>query len=1075
MSLPSFGVRNPVPANLLMFIAVAIGIYSAFTLRREFFPEVDPDTAIVSIVYPGATPEEIEASIVHKVEDSIADIEEVKRIRTSINEGAATMTVQFVDGTEIKDAIDDLERAIDRLQDMPEDAERIQIVELVPKMPVIDVNLWGDADEESLKDSIRAIKRDLESLPGMGSLLEGGVRGYEVRVDVHASALLEHGLSLPQVAASVQAWMTEIPSGTLKTDGGNISVRAIGVVERADEIRSIVLRAAPDGSTVRLADIATVTEDYEDLDLMHRFNGAPSVSLTIFREGSQDAIDISSMVKNYVAGRQQEPFTGGAFAQTFASADYNAWSLGARSSDALPGTLSTSTDLARFISGRLDLLTRNATQGAVLVFLALFFVLNVRTATWVMVGLFVAICGTLAVMFLLDITLNLLTMFGLLVTLGMLTDDAIVVAENIESRNNAGESPEEAAIHGGNEVLWPVFATVATTVVAFLPLLFIAGQMGTLLGALPWVVFCALFASYFESILILPSHMAHALKGRHAGVKSRIGMRLEVWYAWRDRVVIGNVVTGYERLTRVALEYRYITTTAALAMLIISFGLVTGGRVPFEFLPVNDAENLLVEIRMPTGTTVDRTQEFAARIEDAARQQPELKVLSTTIGGRFDMGTGASFTVSTNTAQIFIELLPIEERERASGEFVEATRAAAGDLSDAEAVDFTVLDGGPGGKDITIEIAGDELLDMQAAVLDVEELLARFDGVYGIANDDVAGQVEMQVHLRGGAAALGFTVADIAMQLRAALYGMDAHVFSSDREEINVRVRLAESSRNNLVDLEQMWVLAPSGESVPLSEIARLEETTGYSAIRRLDRQRAITVTADTDIATSPEELYRELIAPLAAIDAQHSGVLIKAGGRQSDVYDAFSTLPIAFLAAILMIYVILAWLFGSYTQPFAVMLAIPFGLIGVIWGHFLLGFDMTFLSLIGVVALAGIVVNNSLILIEFFNRFQREGMGLTESLVQAGRRRLRPIVLTTATTVLGLSPLMLEQSFQARFLIPMGISITAGLVSSTALTLVVLPAIIVILNDVKNAAHWLWFGTSRVLKQTEVDRGLSD
>jgi HAE1 family hydrophobic/amphiphilic exporter-1 len=1062
VSLPSFGVRNPVPANLLMLAAIGVGLFSAATLRREFFPEVEADIARVSVIYPGASPEELEQSMILKVEDALVDIDAVKRIRTSISEGSASLMVEFEDGADIDGSVEDLERALDRLENLPTDAERMQVFEVVPNMPVININLWGEIDEEILKRAIREISDDLESLPRMGSMLESGVRDYEVRVDVDSVSLLEYGIPLPEVARVIEAWMAEIPSGTLKTEGGNINVRAIGVSDRGEEIGDIVVRANPDGSTVRIRDIANVVEDYVDVDVVRRFNGAPSVGLTVFREGKQDAIEISAMVKAYVAGRNQEPFEGSMLGPVLETPAFKAWSLGAAHTEALPGNLTTSTDLARFIEGRLDLLFRNAMQGAVLVFFALFIVLNIRTASWVMLGLFAAVCGTLAIMFLLDITLNLLTMFGLLVTLGMLTDDAIVVAENIQSRAGDGDSPQEAAIKGGNEVLWPVLATVSTTVVAFLPLLFVQGQIGDLMGALPWVVFCALLASYIESVLILPAHMAHSLGSRLGKVKGRVSRFLERWYDWRDRVVIGGVIEWYSRFTYIALRYRYITTASALAVLIASLGLVTGGRVPFEFLPVNDAENLMVEVKMPTGSSLERTREFAQRIEDASRLQPELSAVSTTVGGRFDMESGIALNSETNTAQMFIELLPIEQRERSSGEFIDSVRMAAGDLSEADDIAFTVLDGGPGGKDITIEVSGDVLPLMQAAVADIEAELARFDGIYGISNDDVEGQQEIRVELLPGAASIGLSVADIAMQLRGSLFGVDAHVFSRNREEIDVRVRLADDGRSRLQDLEQMWVIAPGGRSVPLAEVARLEETTSYSSIRRINRRRSISVTASTDDVTSPEEVYREIIPLLAGIESSNPGVIIESGGRQQRVYEAFSTLPIAFAAAVVMIYIILAWLFASYVQPFAVMLAIPFGLIGVIWGHLILGFDLTFLSLIGIVALAGIVVNNSLILIEFFNRFMEEGQGLTDALIAAGRRRLRPIVLTTATTVLGLSPLMLEQSFQARFLIPMAISITAGLISSTVLTLIVLPAIIVIIDDIKGALHWAWTGRTR-------------
>ncbi len=1062
MSLPAFGVRNPVPVNLLMAATVIIGLYSVLTMRREFFPEVDSQVAYITMVYPGATPEEIEESMVFKVEEALDSIDEIKRIKTTISEGYAGISAEFNDGVNVQKTLDEIERTLDRVQDLPADAERIQITELVPNMPAIQLNLWGDTNEEELKRGLRRIKEDLESLPGMGSLLETGVRQYEISVDVDSQALLENGLSMPMVSDVISAWMSELPSGTLKTGRGNINVRTVGVDVRSDSIKSIVLRANPDGSLLTVADVAEVVEGYIDVDIVQRFNGEPAADLTVFREGSQDAIEISSMVKSYVRGRNQQPFDGSTLDRLMERANWKAWSLGASSLDELPGTLSTSTDLSRFIQGRLELLTRNASQGAVLVFLALFLVLNIRTSLWVMIGLITAVAGTLVAMYFLGITLNLLTMFGLLVTLGMLTDDAIVVAENIQAEAEGGDDPEAAAVRGGNQVAWPVLGTVSTTIVAFIPLLFIQGQIGDLMGALPWVVVCALASSYIESILILPSHMAHAIK-RHQNKKpGRIMRRLDDFSDWRDRVLLAWIIERYTSFTRKALNYRYITTATALGLLVISLGLVTGRRVPFEFLPVQDAENMLVEVRMPTGTSLEKTSEFIARIENIARKQDELAAISTTIGSSFDIATGAMGSTSTNNGQIFLELKPIEQRERSSGEVVESIRLEMGDVSEADEVSFTTLDGGPGGKDITIRIAGADRDAIMPVVHEVEDLVKSFDGILSVSNDDVLGQKEIRVHLRPGAAALGFTVVDISLQLRAALYGLDAHVFSENREDIDVRVRLDADSRNRLQDLEQMWILSPAGALVPLYEVARLEEAEGYTTIKRIDRQRAINVFADTDVATSPEELYREMIGPLAAIEEKWPEIQIRSGGRQADVAEAFSTLPVAFGAALLMIYVILAWLFASYFQPIAVMLAIPFGFIGVIWGHLLLGFEMTFLSLIGVVALAGIVVNNSLILIDFFNKFRRNGLPLIDALLEAGRRRLRPIVLTTATTVLGLSPLMLEQSFQARFLIPMAISITAGLVSSTALTLIVLPAIIVILDDVNRLFYRLWFGVSR-------------
>jgi HAE1 family hydrophobic/amphiphilic exporter-1 len=1062
VSLPSFGARRPVPANLLMLALIIGGIYAGLNMRREFFPEIDPEAARVELIYPGATPREIEESMARKVEDAVGTVQEVRRIETTVSEGAGILVVKFDEGTDIPEAIEDVERAIERLSDLPDDAERIRVVEFEPNLPVIILTLFGDVDERVLKSAMRTIIDDLESLRGMGSLQVSGLRDYELRVAVEPERLVENGLPITAVADAIRAWTLELPSGSLRGAGGNVNVRTMGVAERAEAIRSIVVRARPDGSMLTVGDLATVSDDFVDVDLEEWFDGQPASSVTIFKTGTQDAVAIARMAYAYVAGRQREAFTGPIWAEAMGTSEWEAYELGLSRPEPLPADLVAHNDLSRFIQGRLELLSRNALQGAGLVFLALLLALNLRVAFWVMVGLFTAICGTLLAMTALGVTLNLLTMFGLLVTLGMLTDDAIVVSENITARKDFGETPQTAAVRGGEQVFWPVVGTVLTTIVAFLPLTFISGSIGKLLGALPMVVFCALSISVLESMLILPSHMVHALRGMIQSRGGGIFGLADRFAAWRDRRIVLPATEIYGRLARRSVRYRWIAASIALSLLAISYGMYAGGRVPFVFLPTEDTENVVVDLRMPPGTELAETRRIASRIEEAARSQPEVDYTSLAIGSSFDLNTGLENPGSSAIAQIFFELSPIERRDRASPEIIDAIRRAAGDLSEVEQVSWREIDGGPGGSDITFEISGDDDVAIDAAVTDVKALFATYEGVFDIASDDSVAQRELRIALLPGAASLGVTVAGVAQQVRGAIYGIDAHVYSELREDIDVRVSFDDASRRELGSVEGMWITTPDGRSIPLAEIARIEEADGLSTIRRIDRRRAVSVTADVDSQTNPEQVVAAMTPALEELRRRHGGVLIESGGRQQDVIDAFATLPIAMLAASLMIYVILAWLFASFIQPFAVMLAIPFALIGVVWGHWILGFEITFLSIIGVVALAGIVVNNSLILVEFLNKNMEAGMPLGDALVDAGRRRLRPILLTTVTTVLGLTPLMLEQSFQARFLIPMAISITFGLMSSTFLTLLVLPAILVIVDDLVAAGHWLWFGTNR-------------
>ena len=1089
MSLPRFGVTKPVPVNLLTAAALIGGVVAAGALTREFFPEVTPEAAQVTLPYPGATPKEIEEGMAMKVEDALAELDEVERLTTTLAEGGGGLTVEFRHGVDIRKAVDEVERAIDALQDLPEDAEEIEVAEFKPRLPVIMVTLYGRADEEPMKRAIRRTRDDLKTLPGMGEILTSGVRDYEIRVEVSEAALLEHGLSLSRVSEQIRAWMADVPGGSVRSGQGDIRVRTTGVEERAEAIGDIVIEATADGQALRVGDIADVREDYVDELLITRFNGEPSVSLTVFKTGDQDAVQIAEMVRAYVAGRRAEPFqprwtdrlhdiANGSMPQerratsALRTPRREAYELGASVPEALPGELVTHSDLARFIEGRLDLLLRNARWGALLVFGTLLVFLNWRVALWVGMGLVVALSGTLVLMNVVGITLNLLTMFGLIVVLGLLVDDAIVVAENIQARHDRGEPSLVAAVRGAEQVFWPVVATVLTSIVAFMPRRFIRGQIGDLLGALPLVVACALALSLVESLLILPSHMGHSLLKRDKSRPGRLGTGIRRYEAARDGVILNRIVPGYARLLERLIRHRYVTVAAGLAVLIASLGMVFGDRIEFTFLPRSDTETIVVNLRMPVGTAIERTDAVVGRIEQAARDQPETKSVASIIGVQTDIESGQTSGRGGHLAQVYLELTAVEDRvrrgQRESTAVIAALRRATGELHEVERISYTEIQGGPGGADITVQVTGQEEAAIEEAVDRVKAMLGDFDGVYDIADDSSRGQREVQVSLKPGAAGLGLTVSEVAIQVRGALFGLEPHVFSAQREDIKVRVRLEEKARRSLYAIENMYLIMPDGRRIPLSEVAEVEESTSYSVIKRVDRRRAVSVTAQTAPGTRPEPILAGLSESFRDLEAAHPGLRVELAGRQREFKKAFDTLPLGFGAACLMIYVILAWLFGSFLQPLALMLAIPFSAIGVIWGHLLLGYQMTFLSLIGGVALSGIVVNDSLILVEFYNGKRREGLPMREALVAAGRQRLRPIFLTTITTVLGLTPLMLEKSFQAKFLIPMAISIAFGLISATVLILVALPCIMVILDDLKGAAYYLWHGRPRPLAATE-------
>lgn len=1073
MSLATFGVRKPVAADLVMWAIIGAGLIFGFGLRREFFPEVRPSRVIVAAPYPGASPEEIEDSLASKIEDRLVDLRDVKEVTSTVTEGLASITVEFEDGVRIEDAIADVQREVDALQDLPEESERIIVAKFEPNIPVLSVSIFGEADERVMKGAIREIRDDLRSLPDMGEVRFGGVRTDELTVEVRPGALLEHGLSLVAVAERVRQAMIDLPGGSVRSATSTISVRTMGAAERAGEVRAIVVKAEAGGRPVRLGEIAEVTEGFVDAGVLTRLNGRRCVSLTVYKVGEEDAVDMSEAIKAYVAGRTGRPLTltwKERLKALFRPPDgaplprVGAHRLGLSKPTAPPGEIALTNDLARFIVGRLATLTEDGLTGALLIFVTLVLVLNWRVAWWVTLGLIVSIMGTLAAMHFLGITLNLLTMFGLIIVLGLLADDAIVISENIIAHHERGEPADVAAERGTNEVYWPVIATVLTMIFAFVPLGLIEGQVGDFLSVLPWVVGTALVVSIVEALLILPAHMAHTLRRledeRAGRVRPGRLRRFEAGMdAGRDRFFNRFLIPRYCGLLGPCLRRPYLTLACAVAMVIGSSGLYFGGRLPFVFFDASDSETVFASLRMPIGTPIDETDRAVRLIEAAVAAEPEVKSIYSVVGfsGNSD---GGDQTLQSHLATMILEFHPVESRDRTSNEILASIRTRLGEPPGIKSLRFQGVEGGAEGPPISLAVAGDDPGVLLPAVARIEGALAEYRGVQGIADDADAGQRELRLTLREGASELGFTTEIIARQVRASVYGIEAHTFAGEREDVDVRVRLAEGTRRSLAAIEAMHVFTPAGAAVPLGEVVRLEEAPGYATVRRINGDRAITVSAEVDRAVAnPDEIVGVLRPLLRRIEAETPGLRILERGQQKEMAESFATLPLGMLTAAGLIYATLAWLFSSYVQPLVVMTAIPFATVGMIWGHVIMGYDLTFLSLIGFIALAGIVVNDSLIFIEFYNRRRRDGLSVHDAALDTGRSRLRAILLTTATTVPGLAPLMLSQSFQARFLIPMAVTICFGLIASTVLILVALPCLLVVVDDAKRLMATAWTG----------------
>lgn len=1077
MSLPAFGVRKPVVANLLMFALLFGGVIFGTSIRREFFPQSDPTTVLITAPYPGAAPDEVETALASKIEDALRDLRDVKEINSTVNESVASISVEFESGINIDASVADVQREVDALQDLPDAAERITVDKVEPNLPAIILSLYGDSDERTMKRVIRQMRDDLRTLPGMGQITTGGTRTDEITVEVRPEATLENRLSLPQIADRVRASMIETPAGAVRSATANVGVRVQGIDETADTVGRVVVKAEGQ-NIIRLEDIADVSYGFQDVDIRARLNGKPAVSLTVYQVGKQDAVKMAELVKAYAAGLQQLPPPLTALDRLAANLQppgqvtdkQAAYDLGFARANAeeLPGEIAITTDLARFIVGRLQLLTRNALQGATLVFLVLFVFLNWRVSFWVIMGMIIALAGTLVLMQLTGITLNLLTMFGLIIVVGILVDDAIVVAENIVARHEGGESPDDSAIRGANQVAWPVVGTVVTTVLAFFPLTLVEGRMGDLLGALPMVVAAALLLSLVESLFILPVHMAHSLRGSDKREGSHRQGRLERLEAHfdkgRDAFFNRMLLPRYAALLRLAIRCRYLTVAIAIAAVTASVGMIAGGRLGVAFLVASDSETVNGQLRLPVGTPTSVTDRYVRDIEAAAIAIPEVKSVWAIVGGISSLeGDGESS--APHIAQIILELTPVEERtakgQRRSDEIIVALRESLdGKLVGIKSFRLEEIQGGDQGPPISVGLVGNDPATLEAATNDIIDTLNGYDGVYDIADDADAGQMELRFNLRDGANDLGFTIANVASQVRGAVYGLEPFTFAGDEEDVDIRVIFPEAFRRDLAAIEAMHLFTPAGDPVPLPEVVSVEMARSYATVRRLDRKRIVTVSADNDDKViNADEVTRTLFNNREAFEAAHPGVRLVERGTSKDMKEAFGSLPAGFLIAVGLIYITLAWLFQSYTQPLIVLAAVPFAVIGVIWGHIFFGFRITFLSMIGFIALAGIVVNDSLIFVQFFNKMREAGMPTYAACIAAGKARLRAILLTTVTTVCGLLPMLLEQSFQARFLIPMAITISCGLISATVLILILLPSLLMILTDVKRIAAMLWTG----------------
>ena len=1033
--------RNRVAANLLMVLVLGGGLMCLRGTRQEVFPEIDTDMITVVVTYPGASPEEVESGVTKPVEEAIAGIDGIKRIRSVAMETQGTVIAELEEYADDQEVLDEVKAAVDRIETFPEQIEKPDVREVLNRQQVLSVLLSGDLSEAMLKVLAENVRDELTVLPGITQVEIAGVRRPEISIEISEQSLRRYGLTFDSIAAAVRRESRDLPGGVVRTPGGQVLIRTQRQLYRGQEFENVVVHTRPDGTVLRLGQVADVRDTFEETDTAAYLDGQAAAIVNVYRIGEQDALELAQTVKDYVVRKKKHLPEG--------------------------VTIDTAFDASTFLQARIDLLLRNAAFGLVLVFLSLTLFLDLRLAFWTTWGIPLSFLGAFWIMPAADITINMLSLFAFIIVLGIVVDDAIVVGENIYTHRQRGESPLSAAIRGVREMAGPVTFAVSTTIVAFLPLMFTAGHMGKVLWAVPVVVAAVLVISLVEALLILPAHLTFPAR---TGTPGPIARTQALVRSALERFIHG----PYVRTLRLAVDWRYLTLAIGIAILVITGAYVGAGHLPFVFFEDMGADNVVAQLEMPVGTPVERTREVVKRLEEAAgrvrqrldaQREDGLSVFRhvfTLIGAQpFKAQAGGPASArnpsgsapgESHLAEVNIELLdsalrgPVPSRTMAN-----LWREETGPVPGASSLVFASSYFSTG-EAISVELMHPNFDVLVAASERLKGVLGTYAGVADIKDSFEPGKLEAKLtSLTEAGYALGVRLEDAGQQLRQGFYGEEAQRVQRGRDDVRVMVRYPQDQRTSLADVDNVRIRI-AGAQVPLATVADVRIGRGYAKIDRADRRRVVTVNADVDESVgNSTQINAELEAGvLPRLVEECPGLSFRFAGQQREQTESMASLQANCAVALLAIFALLGIQFKSYVQPLIVMVAIPFGLVGAVLGHIIMGFKLSFLSGFGIVALTGVVVNDSLIMIDLINRLRGENMPLHQLIIEAGTRRFRPIMLTTLTTFCGLTPMILERSLQARFLVPMAISLAFGVLFATVVTLVMIPTLYAILEDIR-------------------------
>ncbi|MCW8092054.1 efflux RND transporter permease subunit [Alteromonas sp. ASW11-130] len=1014
--------RNSVAANLLMWILIVGGILGAFGIQKQIFPAFDINVINVRVPYLGAAPQEVEEGVIVKIEEAVKNLEGIKKITSTATEGMGTVSIEVEEDYDVQEVLDEVKVQVDAIPTFPLNTEKPVVYRQKIQQDVIWVSVYGDASERELKEFAKDMRDTVANLPGISSVEVVGARDYEISIELSEADLQKYNLTFAEVVNKVRQSSVDLPGGSIRTENGDILLRTKGQAYTGWDFAQIVLLNDSSGSRVTLGDVAYINDGFVQENQYSMFDGKPSVSMRVRAVGDQNALEISKAVNGYLE----------------------------KAEESLPAHINASTwgDSSFYLADRLNMMLENMLFGGLLVFLVLSLFLKIKLAFWVIVGLPVCFLGTLLVMPLdmVGVSINLLSLFAFILVLGIVVDDAIIMGESAYSEIDRKGHSTDNVIAGVKKVAMPATFGVLTTIAAFSPMLMVSGPFGVIWKTIGSVVIVCLIFSLIESKLILPAHLVHMNLKPYDPAKAN---RLQRFRDIFSEGIKTFVEMKYAPFLKKAVKNRYTTLATFLAMLILTIGLFGGGLVRFVFFPDIPSDFMMATVEMEPGSSlsqrdsaIDSLQRAMQRMDDTIKQESGEGVVKHAIA--FDTGNLGG--------QIFVELTKGENREMTDFEIHQKWRDEMVEIPGVKTFNIGSPGGPGGGADVSFEFSSHDIEALRSISQELKDKLATYDGVADINDTFAGGSDEIQLSLKPQADALGISLQQLGQQVRYGFYGAEVQRLQRDEEEIKVMVRYPESERNSIEHLESMRIRAPNGDDIPFEEVGEMTVGKGFDSIIRVDGDRSVTVTAKVDKGIlDPGEVTRDVVSSIIPeLKDRYPQVKFQLQGNSKEQGEAMLSLAKGLLFALFAIYALLAIPLRSYSQPLIIMSVIPFGIVGAIVGHLLLGKAVSVLSICGIIALSGVVVNDSLIMVDFVNRARKEGHNLIGAAISAGTQRFRAIVLTSLTTFMGLLPIVFERSLQAQIVIPMAISLAFGILFATVITLLLVPSLYVILDDIR-------------------------